>query len=250
MAVRVLVLGGTGEARSIAARLAAQPGVEVISSLAGRVGSRRLPDGEVRIGGFSGPDGLAGWLRTERISAVIDATHPFARRITASAVRACEETGVPGLVLRRPGWQHAPGDDWHWVDSIESAASLVPSLGRRVFLSTGRQEVSAFAGSAGSWFLLRAIEPPDPPVPASLHVVLDRGPYTVDGELALLRGHRIDVLVTRDSGGDQTAAKLVAARQLRIPVVMIARPPLPVGVRAVASVDDAVAWLHELRTVG
>jgi len=230
----VLILGGTGEARRLAAAL---PG-RVISSLAGRVKDPRLPPGEVRVGGFGGVDGLAEWLRANHITAVVDATHPFAERITANAVAATAEVGVPLLVLRRPGWTEQPGDDWRWRDTIADAVDLP---GERVFLTTGRQDLGVFS-HLDHWFLARMVEPPEPPLPQRIHVLLDRGPFTVDGELALLREHAIDVLVTKDSGGGMTAAKLVAARHLGLPVVIVRRPPLP-DVEVVDSVEAAVSRL-------
>jgi precorrin-6A/cobalt-precorrin-6A reductase len=237
----VLILGGTGEARELAGRIA---GRRVVSSLAGRVRDPALPAGEVRIGGFGGPGPLADWLRDEGIGAVIDATHPFAARITANAVEATTAVGVPLLVLRRPGWTEAPGDRWHRVPSLGAAAEAVRGLGReRVLLSIGRQGVAAFAGCVRQWFLVRAIEPPGPPLPPSMRLLLDRGPFTVAGELDLLRQYQIDVVVTKDSGGDATVAKLVAARSLGLPAVLVDRPPLPPGVAVVADVDAAVAWL-------
>lgn len=244
MTRRVLVLGGTGEARRLAAELAGRSGVHVISSLAGRVRDPRLPEGEVRIGGFGGPDGLAGWLVEHWIDAVVDATHPFAQMMTANAVQATGRLGLPLLVLRRPGWQPSPADDWHWVGSLPAAAEALPGLGRRVFLTIGRQGVGAFAGLAELWFLLRCVDPPQPPVPARLAVLLDRGPFALAGELDLLRQHRIDVLVTKDSGGD--AAKLTAAGQLGLPVVIVTRPPLPTGAPSVGTVAEAAAWVAAL----
>ncbi|SDG47154.1 precorrin-6A/cobalt-precorrin-6A reductase [Lentzea fradiae] len=227
----ILILGGTGEARELASR------VPAVSSLAGRVSAPRLPAGEVRIGGFGGVDGLARWLRDNDVHAVVDATHPFARRITANAFEACGRVGVPLLVLRRPGFTPRPG--WHWVDSVAQAAQELP--GERVFLTTGRQDLAKFAGCP-QWFLARMVEPPEPPMPHRIEVLLSRGPFTVDGELELMRAHRIDVLVTKDSGGAMTSAKLEAARQLGIPVVVVRRPPLP-PVEVVADVDAAVRWL-------
>lgn len=232
----ILILGGTGEARRLAARL---PG-EVVSSLAGRVTDPRLPEGEVRIGGFGGVDGLAEWLRANDITAVVDATHPFAAGITANAVAATARVGVPLLVLRRPGWTPEPGDDWRWVDSLAEAAAALP--GDRVFLTTGRQDIGVFAGCP-QYFLARSVEPPEPPLPQRLHVLLDRGPFTVDGEVALMREHAVDVLVTKDSGGDQTSAKLVAARRLGLPVVVVRRPPAPAA-PTVETVDAAVDWIR------
>ncbi|KOV81388.1 cobalt-precorrin-6A reductase [Nocardia sp. NRRL S-836] len=228
----ILILGGTGEARALAER------VPAVSSLAGRVREPRLPVGEVRIGGFGGVSGLAQWLRDNDIHAVVDATHPFAAQITANAFEACQRVGVPFLVLRRPGF--APRDGWTWVGSVAEAAAALP--GSRVFLTTGRQDLSAFAGCP-QWFLARMVEPPEPPMPHRIEVLLSRGPFTVESELSLMRAHRIDVLVTKDSGGAMTSAKLDAAQELALPVVVVRRPPLPAGAEAVATVDEAVSWL-------
>ncbi|MFI7599184.1 cobalt-precorrin-6A reductase [Actinoplanes sp. NPDC049681] len=236
--LRVLVLGGTTEGRALAGR------VPVISSLAGRTSAPLLPAGEVRVGGFGGVDGLTRYLRDERIQAVVDATHPFAATMTAHAAVACPAAGVPLLVLRRPGWTAGPGDVWHRVPSLAAAADAVPALGERVFLTTGRQSIAAFAALDGCWFLSRSVERPVPPMPRRVEVVLDRGPFSVESERELLLSHRIDVLVTKDSGG--TAAKLDAARALGIPVVMVDRPALPAGVPTAATVDDAVRWLGQL----
>ncbi|MFI5491370.1 cobalt-precorrin-6A reductase [Actinoplanes sp. NPDC051859] len=234
----MLVLGGTTEGRELAAR------VPVVSSLAGRTSRPLLPHGEVRIGGFGGVEGLVRYLRAERISAVVDATHPFAATMTAHAAEAARVTGVPLLVLRRPGWSSQPGDLWFRAADLMSAAALLPSLGERVFLTTGRQSIAAFAGLAGCWFLSRSVERPEPPLPQRIEVLLDRGPFTVDGERELLRRHRIDVLVSKDSGGG--TAKLDAAREQGIPVVLVDRPPLPAGVLTAATVDEAVAWTAQL----
>jgi precorrin-6A/cobalt-precorrin-6A reductase len=237
----VLVLGGTAEARRLAAALHRDPAFAVTSSLAGRVAVPTLPRGDVRVGGFGGADGLAAWLRGHRTHAVVDATHPFAALMTANAVAATTATGVPLLVLRRPGWTAGPGDRWHRVPDAAAAAAMLPRLGTRVFLATGSGDLAAFAG-LDAWFLLRAVDPPPPPLPVRHHLVLARGPFTADAERALLREHRIDVLVARDSGGELTAAKLVAARELGLPVVLLARPPAP-DAPVVATVEEAVAWL-------
>ncbi|NIH78962.1 precorrin-6A/cobalt-precorrin-6A reductase [Amycolatopsis viridis] len=244
---KVLVLGGTGEARALAAGLVSR-GVAVTSSLAGRVASPRLPAGAVRVGGFGGPDGLARWLTEHGTAAVVDATHPFAERIGASAVTAAARARVPLLRLQRPGWRQGPGDDWHWVDTLEEAATLVERLGDRIFLTSGRQGLAAFARCTRPHFLARCVDPPEPPLPPRLEVLLDRGPYTVEGETALLREHRIDVLVTKDSGGAMTTAKLVAARQEGVPVVVVRRPPRPPGPPAptVADVAAALDWVSAI----
>ncbi|GLW12815.1 precorrin-6A reductase [Microtetraspora sp. NBRC 13810] len=239
---RVLILGGTAEARGLAAALAGTPGLRVVSSLAGRVSNPRLPVGEVREGGFGGAAGLAAYLREHAVDALVDATHPFAARMTASAVEAAALTGTPLLVLRRPGWREGPGDRWHWTPGLAEAAGLLPGLGERVFLTTGRRSVPVFAG-LDLWFLLRSVDPPGPPLPRRSLVLLARGPYTLEGELALIREHRVDVLVTKDSGGEMTTAKLAAARELGLPVVVVRRPPAPEGVPLVADVAGAASWV-------
>ncbi|MFI6334283.1 cobalt-precorrin-6A reductase [Streptomyces sp. NPDC050535] len=243
MSHHVLVLGGTTEARELAARLAARPGVRVTTSLAGRVSRPGVLDGDVRIGGFGGADGLARWLREHRVDAVADATHPFATGITANAARAAAATGVAAVVLRRPGWRPGPGDRWHSAVSLTEAAALLPELGSRVFLTTGRLGLAPFVNLPQLHFLVRSVEAPEPPLPLDVEVLLARGPYTVEGERTLLREHRIDLLVTKDSGGEATAAKLEAARDLELPVVVVRRPPLPDGVDAVPDVESALTRL-------
>ncbi|MGX4688493.1 cobalt-precorrin-6A reductase [Streptomyces sp. JNUCC 63] len=246
MSSHVLVLGGTTEARELAAVLAVREGVRVTSSLAGRVARPGAVDGEVRVGGFGGAEGLAAWLREHRVDAVVDATHPFAEAITRNAARAAAATGVPLVVLRRPGWRPGPGDRWHAVDSPAAAAELLPRLGRRVFLTTGRLGLAAFAHLDELHFLVRSVEPPEPPMPPDTRVVLARGPFTEADETELLRTHRVDVLVTKDSGGAATAAKLSAARHLGLPVVVVRRPPLPPRLTAVPDMAAVLEWLERL----
>lgn len=240
--MRVLLLGGTGEARALAKAL--HPRVDVVSSLAGRVPDPALPVGPVRIGGFGGVDGLRRWLRDESIDAVVDATHPFAATMTAHAAAACTESRIPHLILARPAWD--PGAAMV-VDSDDGAAETVARQGySRIFLTTGRSGVRAFAGSE-AWFLIRAVTDPDASaLPRHHRVLLSRGPYGYDAELALLRDHRIDALVTKNSGGDMTRAKLDAAAALDVPVVMVARPPLPAGVLTVGTVAEAAEWVGAL----
>jgi len=235
----VLILGGTAEARALARALVAA-GVPVVSSLAGRVRDPALPVGEVRIGGFGGASGLAAWVRAHQITAVVDATHPFASTMTAHAVDACAAVGVPLVVLRRPGWPPEPG--WVWADSVPHAAALLPSLGKRAFLTTGRTSLAAFA-DLDLEFLVRCVDPPSGALPRRIRVLLSRGPFTVDGERALLREHAVDVLVTKDSGGSLTSAKLAAARAEGVQVLVVRRPPLPAGVDAVTTVEAALARL-------
>jgi len=238
----VLILAGTAEARQLAARLATRPDLRVISSLAGRAGDPARPAGEVRIGGFGGVDGLNSWLAAQHVAAVIDATHPFAQAIGAHAAAACARSRTPLLRLLRPPWTAGPGDDWHVAGSLRAAAELLPSAGRRAFLTTGRLGLAVFAALDQTWFLIRCVSPPAGPLPAARHVMLARGPYHADAERALMTRHRIDVLVTKNSGGELTAGKLAAARDLRLPVIMIRRPPLA-DVPGCSSPDDAVRWL-------
>jgi precorrin-6A/cobalt-precorrin-6A reductase len=239
MSGQVLVLGGTGEARRLATALVAD-GVPVLSSLAGRVAEPVLPDGAVRIGGFGGAEGLADWLTEHRPRAVVDATHPFAAQITGNAVRAAAATGTPLLRLQRPGWTAQPGDDWRWVDTLAQAAEAVAAFGT-VFVTTGRQGVAAFAGVPGHC-LVRSVDPPDHPLPPGTTLLLARGPFSVADEVELMRMHGVDVVVTKDSGGHLTEAKLTAARELGLPVVLVRRPPMPAGVATVATVEEAFAW--------
>jgi precorrin-6A/cobalt-precorrin-6A reductase len=249
--VKVLLLGGTGEARSLAARLAECPGLEVVSSLAGRVRDPALPVGAVRVGGFGGVAGLGRYLRDEGVQAVVDATHPFAATITDHAARACAEVGVPRLVLRRPGWSSGPGDVWHWVESIEQAPAAVAALcgpDGCVFLTTGRRDLAVFADDPSREYLVRVVDPPGARTPARMELLCARGPYTVEGERELMRSRGVRLLVTKDSGGAMTSAKLVAARELQVPVVVVARPVLPADSTTVTEPSEAVRWLEAAGT--
>jgi precorrin-6A/cobalt-precorrin-6A reductase len=242
--MRVLLLGGTAEARALANRL--HPHVDVISSLAGRVPDPALPVGQVRIGGFGGVGGLRNWLRDNSIDAVIDATHPFAATMTAHAAQACHELQMPHLILARPAWE--AGAAVVVASDTEAAETVAKQQYSQIFLTTGRSGVKAFADS-DAWFLIRAVTAPDrASLPRRHHLLLSRGPYHYDDELRLLSEHRIDALVTKNSGGDMTRAKLDAAAALDIPVVMIARPELPAGVAAVGTVDQAAEWVAALTT--
>lgn len=242
----VLVLGGTGEARALAALLVDQNRWRVLSSLAGRVSDPALPVGEVRVGGFGGPTGLAHWLRTNQVRALVDATHPFAARISTSAVAASADAEVPLLVLRRPGWEAGPLDSWERVADTVAAAAAAGARSGPVLLTTGRGGLGAFAGLAQR-VVIRTVDPPASPLPADHVLVLDRGPYTVAGETALMREHGVRTLVTKDSGGAMTAAKLTAARELGVHVVMIDRPAHPgqENVSTVSTPAAALAWLDQ-----
>lgn len=199
----------------------------------------------MRIGGFGGVDGLRKWLLANEIAVIIDATHPFAGTISANAVSAATDLGLPLLHVRRPGWSEKPGDHWIRVPDLDAAAQALAGLGERVFLTIGRQGVAAFARLTDQWFLIRAIDPPTGELPPRHELLLARGPFSPADESRLLAHHRIDVLVTKDSGGDQTDAKLAAARAAGIPVVVVDRPALPVGAVVAATVPDASDWLRE-----
>ncbi|WP_030741947.1 cobalt-precorrin-6A reductase [Streptomyces sp. NRRL F-5135] len=244
----VLILGGTSEGRALAEALVPYgPRLAVTSSLAGRVARPVLPPGEVRVGGFGGAGGLGRWLHEHRVDALIDATHPFAETISRNAALAAASAHVPLLALRRPSWAPGAGDRWHRVGSLAEAADALPALGaRRVFLTTGRMGLAAFAHLDRTWFLVRSVDAPEPPFPARTHPLLDRGPFTLDGEREVLRRHRIDTVVTKDSGGAATAPKLTAAREAGLPVVVVRRPAAPEGVPVVETVTDAVGWARRV----
>lgn len=243
--MRVLVLGGTAEARELAGALL-ERGLPVVSSLAGRVSEPALPPGPVRVGGFGGVAGLAAYLQREQVTAVVDATHPFAAQISAHAAAACAGTGTRLLRLERPGWgSHPDALTWTWV--LDQAAVLAVADGcRRPVLTTGRQSLATFLPWADRDLLARVVDPPAFVLPARWRLVTSRGPYAPAGERALLADHRADLLVTKDSGGAHTAAKLDAARLLGIPVVVVSRPPSPPGVPVVTTVPEAVARAREL----
>jgi precorrin-6A/cobalt-precorrin-6A reductase len=240
--VRVLILGGTAQARALADAVHAQGRHQVISSLVGRTSQPVLPGGAVRIGGFGGVAGLTRYLVTESIDVLVDATHPFAGRISANAVEAAAGAGVRLLVLRRRAWSPAAGDRWISVPDVAGAARAVRGLpGGVVFLALGRQEIDVFGGDERHAYLVRSVDAPDGQLPSRCSVVLGRGPYTVDGELALLRDYSVSALVSRNSGGD--GAKLVAARALGVPVIMIERPALADGVTTGETVAEILALL-------
>lgn len=251
-ASNVLILGGTAEARSLAHTLVAA-GVDVESSLAGRVSNPRLPAGRVRIGGFGGVEGLVSYLQERRFTHLIDATHPFAAQMSQHAAVAadrCQQIAVLRFV--RPGWaDHPDAATWQWVPDLAAAAAATAQAGRRPFLTTGRQSLPSFADLPAEHILARVVDPMAPPGPA-WSVVHDRGPYEVAAEIYLMQHHGVDVVVTKDSGGDYTSAKLSAAASLRIPVVVVSRPrpTLPGsvqhgGVATAHRVADVLAWLEE-----
>lgn len=243
--LRVLVLGGTTEGSALARALADDATIHATLSLAGATRRPMQPDVPLRIGGFGGADGLAAWLRAERTGAVIDATHPFAQAITRNARLACDATGVPLLRIARPEWQPAPGDRWRMVADLEQAAAGIGPAPRRVLLTTGTRDLAPFHAQPQHDYLVRGVDPPPPHLlPPRCRVVAARGPFTLADELALLSEHRTQILVTKNSGGAATSAKLDAARRLGLPVLMVARPPAAAG-PGVADWRSALAWLRD-----
>lgn len=240
--LRILVLGGTSDAAALVTQLQLLP-VEVISSLAGRTQSPIAPGGTLRVGGFGGVEGLADYLRQQQIDLLIDATHPFAAQISWNAAAAATQAGIARLLLLRPAWDKTDDDRWIEVASHAAAVQILPGLARRIFLTIGRQELAAYAALPDLWFLMRMIDPP--PDAAAIppgELLLARGPFTLAEEQQLLSQFRIEALVSKNSGGEATYAKIVAARRAQLPVVMVARPPLPLG-EQVADVDSAIAWV-------
>jgi precorrin-6A/cobalt-precorrin-6A reductase len=244
MRLRVLILGGTTEGRVLGERLARDSRFDVLLSFAGRTASLRRPDVPHRIGGFGGAEGLRAFLNTERFEALVDATHPFAAQMSANAVIAAERARVPLVRFEREAWRAVTGDRWIPVVNMVDAAHAIGAEPRRVFLSVGRSEVAAFAAAPQHAYLIRAVDSFEPPL-REARVLAARGPFTLAGELELLMRERIDVIVSKDSGTEATIAKIHAARELRLPVIMVERPALPAAPLAHA-LEDVVGWLGAL----
>lgn len=241
--MRVLLLGGTTEA-ALMARALAGAGIPAVYSYAGRTATPVAQPVPTRTGGFGGVAGLADYLRAEKITHVVDATHPFAAGMSRNAVAACAETRRPLIALGRPPWTAGPGDLWTEVADETAAAALLPDTSWTVFLAIGRQRLDAFAAKPQHAYVLRIVDPPDAPLPLpNARVVLARGPFDVAGDTALLRDHGVDLIVAKNAGGAGAGAKLVAARDLGLPVIMIDRPAIPVR-RTVATVKEVMDWLH------
>jgi precorrin-6A/cobalt-precorrin-6A reductase len=243
--MRVLILGGTTEASELAHRLANDNRFETTLSLAGRTSHPRMQPVPTRKGGFGGITGLAAWLEREAVKAVIDATHPYADQISSHAVAACGQLAIPLATILRPAWQPQPDDRWLDVASTEAAADALGPTPQNVFLSIGRLELGAFASSPHHHYVARTIEPPDDiALPPDLHLIFERGPFDAQAETALLTQEKIDIIVSKNSGGSATYSKIEAARGLGIPVVMIRRPHKLHGY-AVDDADAAARWLEQ-----
>lgn len=242
--MRLLILGGTTEATALARALADEPSVAPVLSLAGRTTAPMASPVPVRIGGFGGAEGLARYLAEARIAAVIDATHPFAARISANAARAADLAGVPLLAIRRPAWEREAGDAWIEVDDMAAAAQALGPKPRVVFLTIGRQEVSAFARAPHHAYVVRSIEPIGDTLPVPrLTTIAARGPFDAQAEADLMRREGIDIVISKNAGGAATYGKIAAARRLGLPVVMVRRPAKP-DVPSVTDAAEALPWLR------
>lgn len=242
MSPNLLLLGGTVEASALAKRLD-ENGIPATMSLAGRVANPKPQPIPVRIGGFGGADGLANFLHSESITHVIDATHPFAAQMSANAVAGCASAGVPLVALTRAPWQAQNRDRWTHVPTLEAAAQALQQPARRVLLAIGRMHLDLFAGLPQHHFLLRLVDKPIGPLPFDdYHTIVARGPFSVDNDLALLREHEIDLVISKNAGGHGARSKIDAARELGIEVIMIDRPYIPTRTE-LHSVDAVMDWL-------
>lgn len=226
------------------ARALAEGGVDAIYSYAGRTETPVAQPLPVRVGGFGGVAGLVAYLKAEGITHVIDATHPFAAQMSRHAVEACAATGTPLIALEREPWQAAEGDRWTHVPDLAGAVAALGETPRRVFLAIGRQTLDAFSVAPQHHYLLRLVDPPTEPLPLPrADAVIARGPFTVEGDRALLRDHRIEVIVAKNAGGAGAEAKLVAAREMGLPVILIDRPWVPER-KVARTVGEVMGWLN------
>lgn len=241
---KLLILGGTTEASGLARALAGDRRFAPLLSLAGATRAPVAPPIPWRRGGFGGSDGLAAYLAGEGVEFLVDATHPFAARMSAHAADAAAQAGVPLLALRRPPWVAGPGDRWEEFATMAEAAAALGPLPRRVFLTIGQKELAPFRAAPQHHYLIRSVDPPAPDsLPPRAELITARGPFDEPAERALLKAAGIERLVTKNSGGTAVAAKLAAARALGLPVLMVRRPPVP-AVETVATVEAALAWLY------
>ncbi len=238
----ILILGGTTEAAALARLLAERPGIEAMISLAGRTQNPAARPIAHRIGGFGGVEGLCSFLHEHRVTALVDATHPFAERMSANAAEAARLAGVPLLALRRPAWRAEPGDQWTEVADADAAVAALGAEPRRVFLTTGRLELPAFLAAPRHFYLVRSVDAPEA-MPPRAKLILARGPFAEEDELALMRDERMDVVVTKNSGGTATYGKIAAARRLGLPVILLRRPEVA-EVETVTTADEAMAWIE------
>jgi precorrin-6A/cobalt-precorrin-6A reductase len=242
---RVLILGGTADANRLATALAGAPDIRAVLSYAGRTRNPLPPAIAWRVGGFGGIAGFVDYLRAEKFDRVIDATHPFAAQMSANAITACETAGVPLLALERAPWQRSPGDRWIEVDDVTAAAQALGPEARHVFLGIGRQHLQAFAAHQQHRYLIRLVDPPCDPLPLpNVEVIVARGPFDYAGDRAMLEAFRADIVVARNAGGNAAVAKIEAARDLALPVVMIRRPFIPPR-KTVEMVAEVLRWLGQ-----
>lgn len=246
--MRALILGGIADASQLAAEIA-RAGIDAVYSYGGRTRAPADQPLPTRIGGFGGVSGLADYVRREGITHVIDATHPFAAEMSRNAVEACAQTGTPLIALERAPWTRVPGDKWIEVGDVNAAVAALPEAPARVFLAIGRQHIAPFAARPQHIYTLRFVDPPDAPLPFAANVIVSRGPFTLDGELEMMRTRGIAWIVARNSGGDGARAKIDAARMLGLPVIMISRPRLPERLR-VERVTEVMQWLGHRTCLG
>ena len=244
-----MLLGGTTEASQLACALA-EAGTDAVFSYAGRTAAPVAQPLQTRVGGFGGVAGLQGWLQAQRITQVVDATHPVAAQMSRNAVHACAAAGVPLLAFERPTWQAQAGDQWQCVADIAGAVAALPPAPARVFLAIGRQNLLSFAPSAQCaphHYLLRLVDAPEAPPLPDCTVIVARGPFDHAADLALMQAHGITHLVAKNAGGAGAEAKITAARALRLPVILIERPALP-GRHLVSTPEAVMAWLPHAET--